>query len=106
MAEHTPLPWIVDPIPAAARVVRGEYVGPGGVVAQATCPADAEFIARAVNAHQALVDACRAALGIEGAAEQAGAADAMDRPSKLAHARVDAITARILAALELAKVKP
>lgn len=62
---------------------------------------NSKHILLCVNSHDALVAACRAALGIEGAAEQAGAAEAMDRPSTKSRATVDAITARILAALKL-----
>ena len=54
----------------------------------------------------ALLEACRDALRIEGAANQVGSADAEGRPSRQCQAAVDAITARILAALKIAKVKP
>ena len=67
--KHTPTPWRVVRRAGETRraSVSATFInGPSGSIAKlynnSNCEADAEFIARAVNAHDALVDELRSVL--------------------------------------------
>lgn len=77
----TPGPWKVDDNRAAARVVRANYVGRDGGVAQATNLDDAALIAQA----PALVESCEAlSAWLERALEVRGmGAEAVERAKRV-----------------------
>lgn len=54
MSDSTPRPWALHSNTALGRVVRGDFAGRGGGVAQFVHAADAEFCVRACNAHEAM----------------------------------------------------
>lgn len=67
--KHSPLPWTAD---ISDRATDGSDCwvvdGPDGSIAEMMCPADieqanAEFIVRAVNAHEALMEVAYALIG-------------------------------------------
>lgn len=62
---HTPTPWEAEPSAARGAWIKGadgEWVALSCGDTDERAVANAEFIARAVNAHDALVAACEAAL--------------------------------------------
>jgi len=66
MGQHTPIPWTVERIHevyAAGTFICRPYARKDsiGAMDQSECVANARFIARAVNCHDELIAACKAA---------------------------------------------
>lgn len=108
MSTPTPTPWHVDNIRWGAEDYCPVRARGGRLVAGVTAQEDAALIVRAVNAHEALVDACKAALRLSGTVGAAMEADLRGHNGSASRhwKAAEEMEAKVLAALKLAQVKP
>lgn len=71
-AKHTELPWIIKAIPAGCEIwdtVQRRLIATLDIETAVLSQANAELIVRAVNSHDALMEACERAIKVAGRME-------------------------------------